>query len=114
GARAESQGSTAARRKLVHNLSPLRQSLNQPLDGIVHLQYGLLDCAPITDPGQQDELRRVKRDILAALDREAEIPSRPVRPAQTRIGDRMPDGTVYAGVSPHTGRPMYTTPGDAP
>ena len=30
------------------------------------------------------------------------------------VGDRMPDGTVYAGVSPETGTPMYTTPADAP
>lgn len=28
------------------------------------------------------------------------------------IGQRMPDGTVYAGISPDTGRAMYTTPGD--
>src|SRR2546425_3898208 len=28
-------------------------------------------------------------------------------------GDRMPDGTVYAGISPETGKPMYTTPTDA-
>jgi hypothetical protein len=26
----------------------------------------------------------------------------------------MPDGTVYAGVSPDTGTPMYATPKDAP
>src|SRR4051812_25965700 len=25
-------------------------------------------------------------------------------------GDKMPDGTVYAGVSPDTRKPMYTTP----
>lgn len=30
------------------------------------------------------------------------------------IGSRMPDGSVYAGVSPDTGRPMYTTPRDVP
>ena len=30
------------------------------------------------------------------------------------FGDVMPDGTIYAGVSPDTGRPMYTTPKDAP
>src|ERR1022692_4710799 len=30
------------------------------------------------------------------------------------VGDRMPDGTVYAGVSPETGTPIYTTPADAP
>jgi hypothetical protein len=29
-------------------------------------------------------------------------------------GKRMPDGTVYAGISPDTGRAMYTTPEDAP
>ena len=28
-------------------------------------------------------------------------------------GHKMPDGTVYAGVSPETGRPLYTTPADA-
>lgn len=29
-------------------------------------------------------------------------------------GDVMDDGTVYAGASPDTGMPMYTTPADAP
>jgi hypothetical protein len=29
------------------------------------------------------------------------------------IGDRMPDGTVFAGISPDTGRPMYATPENA-
>jgi hypothetical protein len=31
-----------------------------------------------------------------------------------QIGGRMADGTVYAGLSPDTGRPMYATPADAP
>ncbi len=30
------------------------------------------------------------------------------------VGQRIPDGTIYAGISPDTGRPMYTTPADAP
>jgi hypothetical protein len=30
------------------------------------------------------------------------------------IGTKMPDRTIYAGVSPNTGKPMYTTPKDAP
>jgi hypothetical protein len=30
-----------------------------------------------------------------------------------RIGDTMPDGTIYAGVSPDTGKAMYATPADA-
>jgi len=30
------------------------------------------------------------------------------------IGDEMPDGTIYAGVSPDTGKAMYATPKDAP
>ena len=29
-------------------------------------------------------------------------------------GTIMQDGTIYAGVSPDTGRPIYTTPKDAP
>jgi hypothetical protein len=31
-----------------------------------------------------------------------------------QVGDKMPDGTVYAGISPDTGEKMYTTPADAP
>lgn len=29
-------------------------------------------------------------------------------------GGRMPDGTVYAGISPDSGNKLYTTPADAP
>ena len=29
------------------------------------------------------------------------------------IGDKMPDGTIYAGISPRTGRPMYVLPEEA-
>jgi hypothetical protein len=31
-----------------------------------------------------------------------------------RIGDEMEDGTIYAGISPDTHKPMYATPQDAP
>jgi hypothetical protein len=34
--------------------------------------------------------------------------------ARLKIGDRMPDGTVYAGISAATDEPMYATPNDAP
>jgi hypothetical protein len=30
------------------------------------------------------------------------------------VGDTMPDGTVYAGISPTTGKPLYAAPADAP
>jgi uncharacterized protein DUF1566 len=33
---------------------------------------------------------------------------------QPKIGDKMPDGTIYAGTSPDTGGAMYTTPQGAP
>jgi hypothetical protein len=36
------------------------------------------------------------------------------RASERRIGDRMPDGTVYAGISPETNEPMYTRSADAP
>ena len=32
----------------------------------------------------------------------------------TAPGDKMPDGTVYAGISPDTGKAMYAMPADAP
>jgi len=35
-------------------------------------------------------------------------------PAEPEIGARMPDGTVLAGISPDTRKPMYVTPADAP
>ena len=31
-----------------------------------------------------------------------------------RPGYVMQDGTIFAGRSPHTGRPLYVTPADAP
>ena|SRR5579862_4418643 len=33
---------------------------------------------------------------------------------EPKPGDKMPDGTIYAGVSPDTSKPMYATPADAP
>src|ERR1039458_577650 len=33
---------------------------------------------------------------------------------ELKIGDAMPDGSVYAGTSPDSNKPMYTTPADAP
>ena len=33
--------------------------------------------------------------------------------AEPKVGDKMPDGTIYAGVSPDTGKAMYATPADA-
>ena len=35
-------------------------------------------------------------------------------PAAPKIGEMMPDKTIYAAISPDTGKPMYTTPRDAP
>jgi hypothetical protein len=32
---------------------------------------------------------------------------------EPKIGDKMPDGTVFAGISPETNKPMYVTPKDA-
>jgi Protein of unknown function (DUF1566) len=40
--------------------------------------------------------------------------SQPAPSGLPRPGDEMPDGTIYAGVSPDTGKPMYATPADAP
>jgi hypothetical protein len=43
--------------------------------------------------------------------------AKPKAPANTNQapapGDKMPDGTVFAGISPDTNKPMYTSPADA-
>jgi hypothetical protein len=31
-----------------------------------------------------------------------------------KFGDTMPDGTIFAGISPDTGKEMFATPADAP
>jgi hypothetical protein len=36
----------------------------------------------------------------------------PESDTRLRVGDAMPDGSIYAGVSPDTWRAMYTTPKD--
>jgi hypothetical protein len=35
-------------------------------------------------------------------------------PSELSIGAVMKDGTIYAGISPDTNKPMYATPADAP
>ena len=42
------------------------------------------------------------------------LASRGVKVGRPRIGDKMLDGSIYAGISPETGTPLYTTPADAP
>lgn len=34
--------------------------------------------------------------------------------AEAYVGKQMPDGTIFAGLSPTTGRPLYATASDAP
>jgi len=34
--------------------------------------------------------------------------------AEPKIGDQMPDGTIFAGISPETNQPMYAPSSDAP
>lgn len=36
------------------------------------------------------------------------------RAKKLRAGDRMPDGSVYAGISPDTGKPLFAAAADAP
>ena len=40
--------------------------------------------------------------------------SKPAAKAESKPGDRMPDGSVYAGISPDTGKAMYATSKDEP
>jgi len=38
----------------------------------------------------------------------------PPAPSEPKVGDKMTDGTIYAGISPDTGKRMYADPADAP
>jgi len=49
----------------------------------------------------------VKISLVANDDDKAAASTEP------KIGDKMPDGTVFAGISPETNKPMYATPADA-
>jgi hypothetical protein len=48
--------------------------------------------------------------VHPALNDDAKVTAK----AEPKPGDRMADGTVYAGISPDTGKAMYATPKDAP
>ena len=50
----------------------------------------------------------VKIEAPAAEEYNAEFPRIP------SLGARMPDGTIFAGISPDTNQPMYAAPKDAP
>ena len=70
----------------------------------------------------------MKRPILLPLDRIAlscrwkpgAVTAAPAVSSKSRttkgleVGDRMEDGTIFAGISPDTGRNMFVTPKDAP
>src|SRR5579871_821515 len=69
---------------------------------------------PLLPQQSLKDRQRKFAELLRA--KQAETKARAAREQQERerIGYKMPDGTIYAGVSPYTGNPMYTTPGDAP
>src|ERR1039458_8662323 len=64
----------------------------------------------------------VASDSNVAMGTPGPVDSRPTRDevvtpeASTisRVDNKMPDGTMYAGTSPDTGQAMYATPADAP
>ncbi len=58
-------------------------------------------------PMSTENIRVMASDTLRAGGR-LEAP-----PAEPKVGDKMPDGTVLAGISPDTNKPMYATPADA-
>jgi hypothetical protein len=49
--------------------------------------------------------------LAATLQAGGQVEATPVEP---EVGDEMPDGTIYAGISPETNKPMFTTLADAP
>ena len=58
---------------------------------------------------KQKEAVRFLSERMSKLKRQ----ERPALPAVPEIGTEMPDGTIYAGLSPETDQPMYAAPFDA-
>lgn len=52
------------------------------------------------DPTKTAAFRRAVKDMRAAA-------------AEPKIGDAMPDGSIFAGISPDTGRKMFVAPEDS-
>ena len=77
---------------------------------------------PVALPYEQLEQRIYQPDFknddpvldLRNVTGEAAKPKAPANTNQAPApGDKMPDGTVFAGISPDTNKPMYATPADA-
>jgi len=77
---------------------------------------------PVALPYEELEQKIYERDFrtdgpvldLRNVTGEAAKPKAPANTNQAPTpGDKMPDGTVFAGISPDTNKPMYTTPADA-
>lgn len=83
---------------------------------------GLLIPAPAGGPNEPpigavmpDDPRRGMRGEGTIEPRMRAVDAREQSSAgERRIGGHMPDGTIYAGLSPSNGKPLYTTPADAP
>ncbi len=57
---------------------------------------------------EAEERQEAEEKAAAVAKAEAEAIANP------KVGDRMPDGTIYAGISPDTNQRMYAAPADAP
>jgi len=62
--------------------------------------------------GSAAQVEEFIRNSRSDLSHPGEVQARPA--FELKPGDEMPDGTVFAGISPDTGRAMYAMPADAP
>ena len=78
----------------------------------------LPDYIQAGDTGFLRDVWKAFRDGAKSIWRECNIAARPsaagAKGTRARaVGDKMPDGTILAGISPGTQQPLYTTPRDA-
>ena len=62
----------------------------------------------------ETEIMALENRLAVLRAAQAALKACPRNVAQPKPGDRMPDGTVYVGVSPSNGRPFYAMPQDLP
>jgi hypothetical protein len=92
-------------------------------------KMGLFSKSKTTKPPQVTPIARADKKIILNFGAKAPATAREMaaatleaggfdpaiaEPKPPQVGDKMPDGTIYAGLSPDTGKSMYAMAEDAP
>src|SRR5437660_450820 len=89
-------------------------SLGDDFDAVVHYGGTTVELSPngsVILKTNGDAVVYTNGDVKV---RPAANDGGPSAASDPKLGDKMADGSIFAGISPETGKAMYTTPADAP